>query len=324
MLRFYKSFRFISLLLVLTMLVAPVVQAAELSLFDRLKLKTEQKIEQVQQRDWWITKAVGKAVGFVAGKAGGGIGAAVGYLIGAGMGGPVVAGMGAMIGFRIGDIVTQIFAEAVSNVVTQWKLKDKREVNLTTVTEALRVVDAGALTAESVGAVVGDLVGGTMGAAAGIAFFAGCGPVALPILGTFTSAYIGSKIGTSIFSGIGSWIGSKSLKKGYEAYAGREPKIASEDSDISETDFNNDFRNESEEEAQISESEADSKDKSISDKNVNTSISDARQEYEKAYKAYTEAMISGADSEEATRKLQVYREALERYRAIISTVQSNR
>ena len=40
-----------SLLLVLCLLLAPFVDAAELSLFDKLKLKTQEKVEQVQQRD---------------------------------------------------------------------------------------------------------------------------------------------------------------------------------------------------------------------------------------------------------------------------------
>jgi hypothetical protein len=278
-----KHLTLISLMLALTFLFAPFIEAAELSLFDRIKLKTEEKKEQLQSKDWWITKAVSKAAGFVAGKAGGAVGAAVGYVIGAGLGGPVAAGMGAMVGFRIGDIVTKTFAKAVSEVVTQWKLKDEREVSVKTVFDAIRTVNKASLSAESIGAVLGDLIGGSLGAAAGIALLSGTGPIAIPIIGAVSAAYIGSKLGKAVFGGIFRWAGRKIFKKGYEAYAGSEP----EDS-------------------------------------LSSKQSDARLEYEQAYREYTSAVTEGSYThEEIQKKLQNYRAAFERYRASFSLQQQN-
>ncbi|HPT48359.1 MAG TPA: hypothetical protein PLM07_20945, partial [Candidatus Rifleibacterium sp.] len=148
-----RRFVNISLLLVLCLLLAPFAEAAEVSLFDRLKLKTAEKVEQVQQRDWLITKAAGKATGFVAGKAGGAIGAAVGYVLGAAVGGPVAAGIGGMVGFRIGDIVTKTFAKAVGELVAQRNLKEKRKVDFNAVVDAIKSVNKASLSAEAVGAV---------------------------------------------------------------------------------------------------------------------------------------------------------------------------
>jgi TnpA family transposase len=113
------------------------------------------------------------------------------------------------------------------------------------------------------------------------------------------------------------------LKKGYEALAGNDSEQSPEGSDISETEFTNNFNNDSDEEIQTPENQENNTNLN-SRKNKSTSVVDARQEYEKAYKAYTRAMISGADSEEITKKLQAYREAFERYRAVVSTVQNNR
>lgn len=300
-----KNISFISLLIVFSLIFAPIIEAAEMSLFQRLKLKTEQKVEQLQSREWWITKAVSKAVGFVAGKAGGAVGAAIGYVIGAGMGGPVAAGAGAMIGFRIGDIVTKTFAKAISELVTQWKLRDQRPVNLGTVIDAVKTVNKASLSAESVGAVVGDLVGGTMGAAAGIALLAGTGPIALPILGTISAAYLGSKLGKAIFGGIGRWIGRKALKKGYEAYAADEPEDSSTEQGLIKVDDASGIANEK-------------TDSGVEQNGPTTTKSayEARLAYEQAYKEYIAAVTSKTASEsEKQQKLVEYQKALKAYQA---------
>lgn len=303
-----RNLSFISLMIIFSLLITPFVQAAELSFFQKMKLKASEKIEQVQQRDWWITKAVSKAVSFVSGKAGGGIGAAVGYVIGAGLGGPVAAGMGAMIGFRIGDIVTKIFAKAVSEVVTQKKLKDGEKVTVKSVVSALKSVNKASLSAESVGAVLGDLIGGTMGAAAGIALLAGTGPIALPILGTLSAAYLGSKLGKAVFGGIFRWVGKKVLKKGYEAYAasGKEEELQTGEVTVETTE--NFDQPTIQPEAEIPATNPGSS--NLSD------ISNVKAAYEKAYKEYTESVTNRLASEsQRNEKLQAYREALEHYRA---------
>lgn len=296
----------ISLLLVLCLLLAPFIEAAELSLFERLKQKTQAKVEQLQQRDWWITKAASTAAGFVAGKAGGALGAAVGYVLGAAVGGPVAAGMGAMLGFRIGDIVTKTFARAISALVTQWKLHQGRKVDLGAVLDAVKTVNKASLTADAAGAVIGDLIGGTMGAAAGIAFLSCGGPIILPILGTISAAYIGSKIGKAIGGGIGRWIGRKVLKKGYEAYA------AIGNSEKEETE-------EVEQGLVKIEGPATPSEVPTPSENITESALDARAVYEKAYREYTDAVTSAsATTAEKQAKLQAYRTAYESYQAAIA------
>ncbi|MFA7145674.1 MAG: hypothetical protein WC221_03695, partial [Candidatus Riflebacteria bacterium] len=151
----------ISLLLVLCLLFAPFIDVAEASILDKIKEKAQEKSEQLQQREWWITKAVGKASGFVAGKAGGLMGAAVGYVIGATFGGPVAAGMGAMFGYRIGDIVVKTFAKAVGESIAKRKLETGEEVTVGTVVDTISEINKASLSAESVGAVIGDLIGGS-------------------------------------------------------------------------------------------------------------------------------------------------------------------
>lgn len=320
-----RRFVNISLLLVLCLVLAPFIDAAELSLFDKLKLKTQAKIEQVQQRDWLITKAAGKAAGFVAGKAGGAIGAAIGYVLGAAVGGPVAAGVGGMIGFRIGDIVTKTFAKAVGELVAQWKLHHGRKVDLGAVVDAIKTVNKASLSAESIGAVFGDLVGGSLGAAAGIALLAGASPIAIPILGTISVAYLGSKIGKAIGGGIGRWIGRKVLKKGYEAYAA---------SGISEAD---DKKEEAALEAGLVKIE-DPAPASTGSEAVSTGSAPgqtngdaagdsvvARTAYEKAYREYTDVITSpDSTSEEKKASLQSYRQAYEAYQNAVNAGAYNR
>ncbi|NCB37485.1 MAG: hypothetical protein EOM80_01840 [Erysipelotrichia bacterium] len=305
----------ISLLLVLCLLFAPFVDAAELSLFDKLKLKTQKKADELQQREWWITKAAGKVAGFVAGKAGGAIGAAAGYVLGAAVGGPVAAGMGAMIGFRIGDIVTKTFAKAVGELLAQWKLNHGRKVDLSAVVDAVKTVNKASLTAESIGAVIGDLVGGSLGAAAGIALLAGCGPIALPIIGTMSVAYLGSKLGKAIGGGIGRWIGRKVLKKGYEAYATSDDQEVEEQPEVTLVKIEDPLSHKSEDLV------ASATPLLLSVSNA----SDARSAYEKAYRDYTD-MITSPDASDADKKasLHAYRQAYELYRVSISAADAAR
>lgn len=295
----------ISLLLVLCLLLAPFIEAAELSLFEKLKQKTQTRVEELQQRDWWITKAASTAAGFVAGKAGGALGAAVGYVLGAAVGGPVAAGMGAMLGFRIGDIVTKTFARAIGALVTQWKLHHGRKVDMGAVLDAVKTVNKASLTADAAGAVIGDLIGGTMGAAAGIAFLSCGGPIMLPIIGTISAAYIGSKIGKAIGGGIGRWIGRKVLKKGYEAYA---------------ASGNSKEEDERVEEGLVKiEGPADPAESRVPDEKMSDSALDARTVYEKAYRNYTDAVTSpSATNAEKQASLQAYRAAYDAYQSALS------
>lgn len=309
-----KRLFYISLLLTISLLLAPFVEAAELSLFDRLKLKTQEKTEQLQQREWWITKAASTATGFVAGKAGGAIGAGIGYLLGAAVGGPLAAGMGAMLGFRIGDIVTKTFAKAISTVVTQWKLRDGRKVDINTVVDAVKSVNKASLSADAAGAVIGDLIGGTMGAAAGIAFLACGGPLILPILGTISAAYLGSKIGKAIGGGIGRWIGRKLLKKGYEAYAAIGASEKQEETRIEEglVKIEEPYTATAAAPGAIENSAV-----------MNNSTIEARAAYEDAYRQYTDAVTSpDAGNEEKQLKLQNYRQAYQAYQAALQAAQN--
>lgn len=301
---------FLSLLLTLSLLLAPFVEAAELSLFQRIKLKTQQKIEQLKDGDWWITKAASTAAGFVVGKAGGAIGAGIGYVLGAAVGGPLAAGMGAMLGFRIGDIVTKTFAKAISALVTQWKLKNGRKIDLGAVIDATRTVNKASLTADAVGAVIGDLIGGTMGAAAGIAFFSCGGPLVLPIVGTIAAATIGSKLGKSIGGSIGRWIGRKVLKKGYEAYAAIG---SSEDEPQGETADLVEIKDPASAD-EIAETE-----KAAAAAPQTSNLERAHANYEQAYREYADTITSTESSEsEKQRKLEEYREAYDAYRAAIA------
>ncbi|PKL47762.1 MAG: hypothetical protein CVV42_12125 [Candidatus Riflebacteria bacterium HGW-Riflebacteria-2] len=302
---------FLSLLLTLSLLLAPFVEAAELSLFQRLKLKTQQKVEQLKDGDWWITKAASSAAGFVVGKAGGAIGAGIGYVLGAAVGGPLAAGMGAMLGFRIGDIVTKTFAKAISALVTQWKLKEGRKVDLGAVIDATRTVNKASLTADAIGAVIGDLIGGTMGAAAGIALFSCGGPLVLPIIGTIAAATIGSKLGKSIGGSIGRWIGRKILKKGYEAYAASGSSEGKEEATVEPGLVKIEepappFEVEQTEQAGAAAPQT-------------STLKQVHADYENAYREYTDAVTSITASEyEKQQKLQKYRESYDAYRSAIA------
>ena len=310
----------ISLVLVLCLLLAPFVDAAEISLFDRLKGKTQEKVEQVQQRDWWITKAAGKTAGFVAGKAGGAMGAAVGYVLGAAVGGPVAAGMGAMIGFRVGDIVTKTFAKAVGELLAQWKLHHGRKVDLGAVIDAIKTVNKASLSAESVGAVFGDLVGGSLGVAAGVALLAGATPFAIPLLGTVSAAYLGSKLGKAIGSGIGRWIGRKALKKGYEAYAASGISEAEDEKEETELESNlikieDPGVSDNESLATGARAPAEGSSAAAGDQ----SAVSARVAYEKAYREYTDAVTSpGTTDAEKKASLLKYRQAYEAYQSAVN------
>jgi outer membrane lipoprotein SlyB len=290
-------------------LLSPFDSVAEAGIFDTLKAKSAQKIEELKQRDWWLTKIAGKVAGFVAGKAGGAIGAACGYVIGAACGGPVAAGMGAMIGFRIGDIITKTLVKPIGEQLATWKLKDQKKIDFQAVKDAIKSVNKASLTAEGIGAVVGDLIGGTMGAAAGIALLAGTGAWAIPLLGTVSAAYLGSKLGKWIFGGIGRWIGKKVLKKGYEAYAGSE-RSASDSVLLSDEN----------EEAALEERintvnivGADNQEIVVSDE-----IQAKRLAYEQYYREYTDSVTRpDSDPEKVKTLMMDYRQAYEEYKSAV-------
>ncbi|MDD2624303.1 MAG: hypothetical protein PHQ02_05730 [Candidatus Riflebacteria bacterium] len=297
----------ISLLLVFCLIFAPFIDVAEASIFGKIREKTQEKVEQLQQREWWITKAVGKATGFVAGKAGGLLGAAVGYVIGASFGGPVAAGMGAMFGYRIGDIVVKTFAKAVGETIAKRKLETGEEVTLGTVVETITEINKASLSAESVGAVIGDLIGGSLGAVAGIALLAGASPLAIPLLGTFSAGYLGSKLGTAVGRGIGRLIGRKALKKGYEAYA-----TGTEDSGIKgETLYEENSGKKADDIPTTVQN-----DKAIRVENGSKDITKLKTAYEQAYIAYTRAITSvDTTNEEKNLLFAEYRECYDAYRA---------
>jgi len=306
-----KQLCLISLLLTISLLLAPFVDAAELSLFQRLKLKTQEKIEQIQDGNWWLTKAASSAAGFVAGKAGGAIGAGIGYVLGAAVGGPLAAGMGAMLGFRIGDIVAKTFGKAIGAVVAQWRIKDGRKVDLGAIIEATKSVNKAALTADAIGAVIGDLIGGTMGAAAGIAFLSCGGPIVLPILGTISAAYLGSKLGKSIGGSIGRWIGRKVLNKGYEAYAASDRTEKAEEVPVEASLVKI--------EAPASLDEVAQTESAALNKPPSSAAVQAHISYERAYREYADAVTATNTSEtERQQKLEQYRQTYEAYRAAIA------
>lgn len=301
----------ISILLLFSLVFATLVEAAELTVFDRLKLKTTERVEELQQREWWIKKAAVSAAGFVAGKAGGAIGAAAGYIIGAGIGGPVVAGMGAMIGYRIGDLLTKTFAKAIGEIVASRKLDHGEPVTVSSVLDAVKLVDKKSLTAESAGNILGDFIGGSLGVAAGVAIFAGMGPLAFPILGTISAALIGQKIGRWAGRALGRAIGKKVFKKGYEAYAA---------SALSKDDEEGLYKTP---EAPFAASQTVKVDESQTrappaDEHVRQSY----QAYVEAYKAYTDAVTNNADSSVVEQRLQKYNKAQQAYKNLINQATS--
>ncbi len=311
MIKSRKTLMRLSALLALVILFSPFVSVAEAGLFDSLKAKTAQKVEELKQRDWWLTKIAGKVAGFVAGKAGGAIGAACGYVIGAGIGGPVAAGMGAMIGFRIGDIITKTLVKPIGEQLATMKLKDKKKIDLQAVKDAIKSVNKASLTAEGIGAVVGDLVGGTIGAAAGIALLAGTGAWAIPILGTVSAAYLGSKLGKWIFGGIGRWIGKKALKKGYEAYAASGSN-ASDTESVSVAD------NTEESTPEARKNTVDIVGANNQEIVVSDDIQTKKMAYEQYYKEYTDAVTKPDSDPEKVKDLMInYRQAYEEYKSTV-------
>jgi outer membrane lipoprotein SlyB len=201
--------RCVALVLALLLLGLCVVEAADSpGLFSRLKDKAQQKIDDLQSREWWTIKGAGKVAGFVAGKAAGALGAAAGAVIGLTCGGPVGAGVGAMIGYRIVDTVVKTFVRPVGELVAK-RFIDHQEVGWSDVKEAFHGLDKRALTAESIGAVLGDFIGGTRGVAAGLALTAGMGTLAIPIIGAVSAGYLGRKLGSMI----GRWLGRAVLRR---------------------------------------------------------------------------------------------------------------
>jgi uncharacterized protein YcfJ len=295
-----------------------------------MKDKTNKKYEEVQQKEWWVKKAFTKVVSFVGGKAGGLIGGGIGFMIGTSMGGPLAAGAGATIGFRIGDQITKIFARGIGQFIAE-KHYDKektliengKSLTFETVKNAFKSVNYKSLSAESTGAVIGDLIGGTLGAAAGIALLAGTGTWAFPLIGTFSAAYLGSKLGGKIGRGICRWIGKKLFKKSYEALAGEEPENQVEavvDGEVTptvkETTTDDPFAVEI---PGRDSSDTDVDDSRVLDSSVDDMIEVKRIMYQEAYQDYTRLTTNpGASAEEVKETLARYREAYEAYTAAVA------
>ena len=327
--------RIFSIMLIFSILFAPLAIAQEkASMWDRMKDKTNKKVEEVQQKEWWVKKAFTKVVSFVGGKAGGLIGGGIGFLIGTSLGGPLAAGAGATIGFRIGDQITKIFARGIGQFIAE-KHYDKektliengKSLTFETVKNAFKSVNYKSLSAESTGAVIGDLIGGTLGAAAGIALLAGTGTWAFPLIGTFSAAYLGSKLGGKIGRGICRWIGKKVFKKSYEAFAPEDTENETEavvDGEIAQTE-----QEATDDPFGIQVPVKDSSDTAIDDEQILNSSADdmirmKRIMYEEAYQEYTRLTTSpGASAEEVKETLARYREAYEAYKAAVAAKNQN-
>jgi hypothetical protein len=208
--------RCVAVLIVLSVLFAPFIDAAELSLFERLKLKTQEKVQQFQDKNWLMTKGTGTAVGFVTGKIVGALGAGIGGLLGLCIGGPVVGAAGAYIGYRICDVIGKTYGKAIGEDMARDKL-NKEKVSFK---DSFKSLDKKVLAASSVGAVAGDFIGEILGVSAGLALMAGVGPIALPIIGIITGAVIGKTIGRAIGRWAGKSISRRAAVWGYKATIG--------------------------------------------------------------------------------------------------------
>lgn len=300
----------ISCLLVLSFLLSPFVPALEASFLGNINNKIKDRVEQVQQREWWFVKAVSSVSGFVAGKAGGAIGAALGYVIGASVGGPLAAGMGAMIGYKMGDIVVKTFARALGEAVARRKLATDEEVTVNTIKDTFKKLDKGALSAESIGGVLGDFMGGTMGAAMGVMMLASFSTLTIPLLGVVSGAYIGSKLGKSIGRSLGRMLGSVVLKNTYkyaaEAFGDTEEEIIADWQE--ETGSQQNGLNWPPQEIKVDPGD---------------NLQELKLAYERAYMAYTTAISSSdASLDDRNELLSQYREAYDAYISAVSAANS--
>jgi hypothetical protein len=304
----------ISCLLVLSFLLGPFVPAVEASVFGTLTTKIQNRVEEVQQREWWFVKVVSSVSGFVAGKAGGALGAAVGYVLGASVGGPLAAGMGAMIGYKLGDIVTKTFAKALGEAVAKRKLVSDEEVTIDTITDTFKTLDLGALSAESVGGVLGDFIGGSLGATLGVMMLASFSTLTVPLLGVVSGAYIGSKLGKSIGRSIGRFIGSVALKSTYryaaEAFMETEPNPEEGWQEVANQE-------------PVAQGEIKKPANPDSTRGPTENLQELKQAYEQAYRAYT-AGISSSDTslDDRNELLARYREAYDAYISAFSLTNS--
>ena len=294
----------ISILLIFSLTTLPVVHASQkISLFQKIKNKIHQKSNQLKDKNWWKEKSIASSIGFVASKLGGVAGAAIGYLAGAAVGGPLAAGGGAVLGYRIGCSLTRVFGKAIGVIIAKVKIRDKKKITFQTVKDAIKSLNKKKLSAEGTGAVIGDLVGGTFGAAFGIALLAGSGPLAIPIIGTVSAAYIGSKLGTAAGRGLGRFLGKKILKHGYQTVA----------SAVVETPDNKTIHSKTEK----------IRDTNLTSHSSNT-IASKKQAYESAYKEYIRVSTKkNATATEINNAIANYRNSYNVYTSLIRSSNQN-
>ncbi len=195
-----------------------VAEAGE-GLFSRLKAKVaqkvEQKIEQVKDPVWVKTTIGSGAVGGIANRITGFAGMALGAVIGLTVGGPAGAAVGGLIGAEIASSMTNAYVKPLAAGYIEARLTDRPA----TLSETWKGLDKKKLAVEGASDAVGSIIGKAVGIAVGTALFAGCGPIALPIVGVIGGDIVGGKIGK--------WIGSKLVKKAgvmaYTALAAQPP-----------------------------------------------------------------------------------------------------
>lgn len=281
MTRVLRTYRWLFLLLAFSLLFADCAAIAEeAGLFSKLKAKASQKFDQFTDRDWLLTWGGGKVTGFLAGKAAGLIGMGLGMVLGGAIGGPAGVALGGYIGFRVADIVTKTFAKPLGQEMVRRKLNDEP----LKFKDLLKSLDKKALTAESIGAVAGDLIGEFAGVALGLTLCAGLGPIALPLIGTFTGAMLGRKIGTWAGRGLGRLLGRKVAKVGYQALIGIDkPSVSTSSSPTAAPTTANPVG------APVAASPASVSAPKISAPPVQSKADRLHQEYQAAYKKYTDS-----------------------------------
>lgn len=269
---------------------AAIAEAGE-GLFSRLKAKAaqkvEQKIEQVKDPVWVKTRIGSSAIGSIAGKITGFAGMALGAVIGLAVGGPAGAAVGGLIGAEVASSMTKAFVKPLA----AGYIEDRLTNQPASLTDTWKSLDKKKLAVEGASDAIGSIIGKAVGVAIGTALFAGCGPIALPIVGAIGGDIIGGKIGK--------WIGSKLVKKAgvmaYTALAAQPPPASASVTPAS-----------------ISASRAE-----VSDQ--------ARVQYEAAYRAYVSAVQDPAATSAAKEKaLRDYTTALDAWMAARKAESGNR
>lgn len=283
-----------------------VLHAERVGLFSRIRQSTEEQANNLRDREWWITRVARTVAGSIGGYAVGAVGAGIGYMIGAGMGGPLLAGTGALLGYRIARLIGRVFVASIAEVVAERRLESGAPINSNNVKDSFKYLDIGSLSFESFGAVIGDFAGAALGAAAGIAFLSGASCIAIPVLGTFSAAFVGAKLGSMIGGAIGRGVTSFTFRKGYEIISERrknrqeneQPAKAPEEHNLEE-------RNEPE----------------TKDPDPEDFLAAAYRQYVNSYNEYLNATNSGADSQTINRKQQAYKAAYNNYLNVLNQFQ---